>query len=232
MNAKKIVRLVICAYLLLPAAARAQTAVTGAIAGVVRDASGGVLPGVTVEAASPALIEKVRTVATDGQGLYRIVDLRPGIYKVTFSLPGFAALIRDGIELTTAFTATVNAELRVGAVQETVTVTGATPVVDTQNVMAREVFTKKEVDALPVALNTGMYATLIPAAKIAVGGSTVGGLDVGGTQSERSTAVFTVHGGTEDIKLAQDGIEFQRGVYSINRLSAEEVNLQVGGITA
>ena len=233
MNTKKIVRLAICAYLLLlPAAAWAQTAATGAIAGVVRDTSGGVLPGVSVEAASPALIEKVRAVVTDGQGLYRIVDLRPGTYKVTFSLPGFSPFIRDGIELTTAFTATVNGELRVGAVEETVTVSGAAPVVDTQNVMAKEVFTKKEVDALPVAMNTGMFATLIPAAKIAVGGATVGGLDVGGTQSERSTGVFTVHGGTDDIKLAQDGMEFQRGVYSINRLSSEEVNVQVGGITA
>jgi hypothetical protein len=232
MNATRIACLAICAYLLLPAAAWAQTAVRGTIAGVVRDSSGAVLPGVSVEAASPALIEKIRVVVTDDQGLYRIVDLRPGVYTVTFTLPGFSAFKREGIELETAFTASVNAELRVGSIQETVTVSGETPVVDTQNVMAREVFTKKEVDALPVALNTGMFATLIPAAKIAVGGATVGGLDVGGTQSERSTAVFTVHGGTDDIKLTQDGIEFQRGVYSINRLGSEQVNVQVGGITA
>ena len=232
MNAKKIVALAICAFPILPAAAWTQTAATGTIAGVVRDSSGAVLPGVSVEAASPALIERIRVVVTDDQGLYRIVDLRPGVYTVTFTLPGFSAFKREGIELQTAFTATVNADLRIGAIQETVTVSGAAPVVDTQNVMAREVFTKKEVDALPIALNAGMYATLIPSAKIAIGGGTLGGVDVGGTQSERSTAVFTVHGGTDDIKLAQDGIEFQRGVYSINRLNAEEVNVQVGGITA
>src|SRR3989442_3696561 len=144
MNAKKIVGLAICAFWILPAAAWAQTAATGTIAGVVRDSSGAVLPGASVEAASPALIEKVRVVVTDDQGLYRIVDLRPGLYTVTFTLPGFSAFKRESIELQTAFTATVNAELRVGALQETVTVSGAAPVVDTQNVMARGVFTKKE----------------------------------------------------------------------------------------
>src|ERR1700758_4340435 len=90
------------------------------IAGSVKDTTGAVLPGVTVEAASPALIEKVRTVITDGEGLYKVVDLRPGVYTVTFTLPGFNTVKRDGIELPAAFTATVNAELRVGAVEETV----------------------------------------------------------------------------------------------------------------
>ena len=89
MNAQRIAGFVLVwSFLFLPAAAWAQ-AETGNIAGVVRDASGAVLPGVTVEAASPALIEKVRSVVTDGQGLYRIVDLRPGQYTVTFTLPGF-----------------------------------------------------------------------------------------------------------------------------------------------
>src|SRR5204863_9345542 len=97
--------------------------ITG-IAGVVRDTSGGVLPGVTVEASSPALIEKVRTAVTDDQGLYRIVDLRPGNYVVTFTLTGFAAVRREGLELPASFTATVNAELSVGAVEEKVTVSG------------------------------------------------------------------------------------------------------------
>jgi hypothetical protein len=97
------------------------------IAGVVRDTSGAVLPGVTVEASSPALIEKVRTVVTDGEGRYNIVDLRLGTYTVTFGLPGFSTVRREGIELTAGFTATVNAEMRVGALAETVTVTGASP---------------------------------------------------------------------------------------------------------
>src|SRR4029453_10658918 len=112
----------------------AQSATTGAIAGVVRDATGAVLPGVTIEAASPALIEKVRTAITDAQGNYKIVELRPGSYSVTFTLPGFATVKREGIELTTGFTAAVNAEMRVGSLEETVTVTSASPVVDVQNV--------------------------------------------------------------------------------------------------
>src|SRR5207253_168429 len=113
---------------LAAASARAQSATTGAIAGVARDTTGAVLPGVTVEASSPALIEKVRTVVTDGQGNYKIVDLRPGIYAVTFSLTGFGSFKREGIELTTGFTATVNGEMKIGALEESVTVTGASPV--------------------------------------------------------------------------------------------------------
>src|SRR5262245_10320929 len=88
----------------MPGGVWAQSATSGAIAGVVKDASVAVLPGVTVEVASPALIEKVRTAITDGQGNYKITDLRPGTYSVTFKLQGFATLKREGIELTTGFT--------------------------------------------------------------------------------------------------------------------------------
>src|ERR1041385_5828423 len=101
-----------------------------AIAGVVRDATGAVLPGVTVEVASPVLIEKVKSTITDPAGQYRVVDLRPGTYSVTFTLAGFATIKRDGIALEANFTAPVNAEMRVGAISETVTVAGETPVVD------------------------------------------------------------------------------------------------------
>src|SRR2546425_8374627 len=106
--------LIACGFL-SPSGARAQSAASGSIAGVVKDTTGAVLPGVTVEAASPALIEKIRTVVTDDQGQYKIVDLRPGTYTVTFSLGGFNTVKREGIELTTGFTAHANAELRVGA---------------------------------------------------------------------------------------------------------------------
>ena len=222
----------ILAALMLPVTVLGQTAVSGTITGVARDSSGSVLPGVTVEAASNALIEKMRYAVTDAQGLYRIVDLRPGVYKVTFSLPGFSTFVRDGIELQTAFAATVNAEMAVGTIEETITVSGQASLVDTQNVMTREVFTKKEIDTLPVATNTGMYATLIPGAKVPVGGATVGGIDVGGTQSERSTGQFTVHGGSTDFKIVQDGVEYGWGVYSINRLNTQEVNVQTAAITA
>src|SRR5206468_8492424 len=118
---------------LYPASTLAQS--NSGIAGVVKDTSGAVLPGVTVEAASPALIEHVRTVVTDGSGQYKIVELRPGPYTVTFTLAGFSAIKREGIELTSSFTATVNADMQVGTVAETITVSGETPTVDLQNVV-------------------------------------------------------------------------------------------------
>src|SRR5712675_1388011 len=97
---------------LLPARLSAQAA--SGIAGVVRDTSGGVMPGVTVEASSPALIEKVRTVVTDNDGQYKIIDLRPGVYTVTFTLEGFSTVKREGIQLSAGFTASVNSDMRVG----------------------------------------------------------------------------------------------------------------------
>ena len=139
--------------LLLSAGAFAQSG--SGIAGVVKDSSGAVLPGVTVEAASPALIEKVRTVVTDGEGQYKILGLVPGAYTVTFTLSGFNTVKREGIELTASFTATVNADLRVGAVQETVTVTGQTPTVDIQNVVQQRVMTRDVINAIPAGTNSG-----------------------------------------------------------------------------
>src|SRR5512138_1362811 len=150
--------LVITLLLALGTTAAAQQAPSG-IAGVVRDTSGAVLPGVTVEAASPVLIEKVRTVVTDDQGRYNIVDLRPGVYRVTFTLPGFNTLAREGVELTSGFTAAVNAELPVGALQETVTVSGASPLVDTQNVRKQTLITSDLLDALPTS--TKNWATIV-----------------------------------------------------------------------
>jgi hypothetical protein len=155
-------------------AARSQT-----IAGTVKDASGAVMPGVTVEAASPALIEKVRAVVSDGSGQYKIVDLRLGTYAVTFTLPGFATVVRQGIELTTDFTANVNAELKVGAMEETITVSGASPLVDVQSVSTQRVLTRDVIDALPTGHNIQAAAVLIPGVTSS-GGATSGGRDVGG----------------------------------------------------
>src|SRR6476469_10452652 len=126
---------------LWPASAYAQATLSG----VVKDASGGVLPGVTVEASSPALIEKVRSVVTDDSGQYRIVDLRPGAYVLTFTLTGFSPVKREGIELAGSGTITVNAELKVGTLEETVTVTGETPVVDVQNAARQAVLSGEAV---------------------------------------------------------------------------------------
>ena len=131
---------------LLPAAASAQTS---AIAGIVKDTSGAVLPGVTVEASSPALIEKVRSAVTDSSGQYKITTLRPGTYTVTFTLPGFSVVKRENVELTSDFTATINADLKVGALEETITVSAESPVVDTQSITTRTVMTREVLDAHP-----------------------------------------------------------------------------------
>src|SRR5262249_60469924 len=141
---------VVLAGLLLPSMAAAQAA--GGIAGVVKDTSGAVMPGVTVTASSPALIERLRFVVTDSEGQYKIIDLRPGTYAVTFMLVGFSTVKREGIELSAGFTATVNGELKVGALEETVTVTGQSPIVDTQNVTQQRVIQMQVIQALP---NTG-----------------------------------------------------------------------------
>jgi hypothetical protein len=151
--------LALCAVLLTPALAAAQAS----IAGVVRDSSGAVLPGVTVEASSPVLIEKVRTSVTDGSGLYRIVDLRAGTYSVTFTLPGFSTVKRDGIELTGSLTASVNADLRVGAVEETITVTGETPIVDVQSVQRQATISSDVLTSIPTARGYSGVMLLVPA---------------------------------------------------------------------
>src|SRR2546430_3434721 len=142
----------------LPASAYAQAAITG----VVKDASGAVLPGVTVEAASPVLIEKVRSVVSDSTGQYRIVDLRPGSYAVTCSLPGFSTVKREGSELSGSFVATVNGDLKVGALEETITVTGETPIVDVQSAKVQQTVSKDIIAAIPSSRNAAGIQALIP----------------------------------------------------------------------
>ena len=144
--------------LVLPSAAFAQASITG----LVKDSSGAILPGVTVEAASPALIEKVRTAVTDADGRYRIVDLRAGVYSVTFSLPGFSTIRRDGIELAGAFTATVDADLRVGALQETITVTGESPIVDVQSVRRQTTIDNEIISSIPSSRSYNSLMQLMP----------------------------------------------------------------------
>ena len=190
---KGIVFAVVC-LVLLPAAAYAQAS----IAGVARDSSGAVLPGVTVEAASPALIEKVRSVTTDGTGQFKIVDLRPGTYSVTFTLPGFNTFKRDGIELAGTFTATVNADMRVGALEETVTVTGEASVVDVQSVTQQVTLGKDVLDAIPAGRNQHNFANLIPGMN--------GPLDYGGTNNLNLNTI-TVHGSrADDQRVMVDGM--------------------------
>lgn len=194
MSASKRVVFVIACFLLAPAMSYAQAS----IAGVVKDASGAVLPGVTVEAASSALIEKVRSVVTDGSGQYKVVDLRPGAYSVTFTLTGFTTFKREGVELAGSFTAAVNADLRVGAVAETITVTGASPVVDMQSVTQQQVIGKDVLDAIPTGRSQHSFASLIP--------GMTGAVDYGGTNT-LNLNTLTVHGSrANDQRVMVDGL--------------------------
>jgi hypothetical protein len=196
--------LVVACLLLVPSLAAGQASITG----TVRDSSGGVLPGVTVEASSPALIEKVRAVTTDGTGQYRIVDLRPGTYAVTFQLPGFSTVKREGIELAGTFTASVNVELRVGAVEETVTVTGESPVVDVQSVTQQRVLDSEAMAALPTGRSIVNLSTLIPGIQANTFASGNGSpMDVGGTASLSNT-YLSLHGSSYlDQRLSVDGTQ-------------------------
>jgi hypothetical protein len=167
---------------LLPALAFAQASITG----VVKDTSGAVLPGVTVEVASPALIEKTRTAVSDGSGQYRIVDLRPGTYSVSFTLTGFSSVKREGIELTGSFVATINADMKVGAVEETITVSGATPIVDVQSVRRQTTLSNEVLTTVPTARSWAATAMLIPGISLQ---------NAGVTTDIQITAQMTVFGG-------------------------------------
>ena len=173
--------LLIAAIALIPSLAHAQS-----LAGTVKDASGAVLPGVTVEASSPVLIEKTRTAVTDGTGQYRIENLVPGTYSVTYTLPGFTTVKKDGVEVSGAGVITVNADLRVGGVQETITVTGESPVVDTQTSTRRQmVLSSSVIQSIPASRGYGNLLATVP-------GIQATGLDV---SSGVSTNFFTSRGG-------------------------------------
>jgi hypothetical protein len=149
--------------LMMPSVAAAQGALTrGTLTGTVRDASGAVLPGVTVEAASPALIEKARTVVTDDAGIYRIVNLEPGAYTLTFTLEGFSQVKREDVQLSGSATLTIPIELRIGSIQETVVVTGATPMVDVQSTRREAVINGDVISVLPGTRSTGSLITMVP----------------------------------------------------------------------
>jgi hypothetical protein len=209
---------------LLPASARAQSAITG----VVKDSSGAVLPGVTVEAASPALIEKTRSAITDAQGVYKIVDLRPGQYALTFTLAGFNAVKRDGIDLPSSFVSTINAELKVGALAETVTVTGESPVVDVQSNTRAAVLQREVLDSVPNSHTLQSVGQLVV-------GVTLTAPDVGGSQAMQQT-YFTVHGaGAAQTAVLMDGmivngLQGDGAIQSyMNDAGAQEMVYQTGG---
>jgi hypothetical protein len=214
---------VVLVSILCPAIVSAQSS----LAGAVRDSSGAVLPGVTVEASSPALIEKVRSVATDTAGQYKIVDLRPGIYTITFSLTGFSVVKREGIELTGGGTVTVNADTKVGTLQETVTVTGETPVVDVQNAARQEILSGDLAANTPAAKSWNGLMLLMPG---------ITG-DPNTVQLTPSMVLFGIHGGaTTEGRLQVDGMNVgaSRGGggvsgYSIDTANVQEVTFRTSG---
>jgi len=213
------------ALLLVPATTGAQQ--RASIVGVVQDSSGAVMPGVTVEAASPALIEQVRSAVTDGAGRYSIIDLRPGTYSVTFTLPGFRTVKREGIVLEGAFAAQVNATLAVGTLEETVTVTGASPVVDTQSTQNQAVLNRQALDVLPAARTMQGGASLVPGISF---------------YSQGFTSNMSIHGSLrEDQHIYFDGMNIGQNLtqngqqgngVGVNELAQQELVYDAGSQSA
>lgn len=223
MRARARIGVLVLGALGLPAAALAQATLTG----TVRDSSGAVLPGVTVEAASPALIERVRTTVTDGTGQYRIVELRPGTYTLTFLLAGFTTVQRAGVQLTGSAVTVIDAEMRLSAIEETVTVTGETPVVDVQSTRRQAVLTNEVINALPASRGYGNLLMAIPSVSVNL-------LNSG---TDPTMQFFTVHGGrsnegTVQIAGMNVGSAFNGGgvsSFAYDTSNAAEVQFVVSG---
>ena len=224
-------RVVVVGICLWLAAAAAHAQGTSAVAGIVRDTSGAVLPGVTVEATSPALIERSRSVVTDESGRYNIINLPGGTYSVTFSLTGFSSIKREGLELTANFTANVPVEMRVGGLEETLTVSGQAPVVDVQTTSTQKVVSAETLFTLPITKEMGGFATVTVGATISPTAQDVGG------NIDPMVAYTIIHGGHyADNRGLLDGMQFNgegngRGFY-FNPSAASEVSVQLGGQTA
>ena len=192
---RKALFMALASLCLLPMAAHAQSAFTG----TVKDTSGAVLPGVTVEAASDALIEKTRSVVTDANGGYRLVDLRPGTYSLTFSLEGFSTVKRDAIQLESNFVMTVNSEMKVGALEETLTVTGAAPTVDVQTTTKSQVLNRETLDAIPTGRTIQGMGQLIT-------GISLNQPDIGGSKAMQQTYMSGHGAGSSQTTVQVDGL--------------------------
>jgi hypothetical protein len=217
----------LCAVL-LPTAAYAQAS----LAGVVRDTSGAVLPGVTVEATSPVLIEKVRTAVTDGNGRFQIIDLRPGTYSVTFTLPGFNTVKREGIELSGAATITVDAELRVGALEETITVTGEAAAVDTSSTTRQLVLDRDTVQLVPSGRNYYNLGAMVV-------GVNSNSADVGGALGDTMSSLTTHGSKNTDQRITNNGVNIMTlqaggniGGATPDVSSAAEVTIDTSSVSA
>jgi uncharacterized protein (DUF2141 family) len=218
---------VLALLVLLPAVAQAQSAIVG----TVKDTSGAVLPGVTVEASSEALIEKTRTVISGSDGQYRIVDLRPGTYTVTFSLEGFQTFKREGLDLPSQFTMTIDADMRVGALEETLTVTGDAPVVDVQTAVHTSVLNREAIDSIPTGRTIQGMGQLIVGVNLNLP-------DTGGARAMQQTYMST-HGMTTANNTVMvdgmivNGLQADGAVQSyFNDAMNAEVSYQTAGISA
>ncbi len=204
MRGWKLLVLAIGFLVCLPLAAHAQATLDG----VVKDASGAVLPGVTVEASSPVLIEKARSTTTDATGRYTIPDLRPGTYRVNFTLSGFKTVVRDSVVLSGTSIVTINADLSVGGVQETITVSGATPVVDLKSTTRQAVMDQEIVTAIPSSRTPFTVGVLIPGVR--KGAFT--GQDVGGSVVQEVASLEANGGRTSDQRMMVNGVALSSGI--------------------
>ncbi len=219
--------LALAVCLLAPAAAAAQSAITGAV----KDTTGASMPGVTVEASSNVLIEKVKAAVTDGNGSYRIADLRPGTYNVTFTLPGFKTFRRDGLLLPSEFTATINADLEVGSLEETITVTGASPVVDVTTAAKTAVLDREAIDAIPTGRTIQGMAQLVVGVNLSLP-------DTGGARAMQQTYMSTHGMSTSNTTVLVDG-QMTNGLQGDGAIQSyyndsmnAEVSYQTAGIGA
>ncbi len=217
------IRPLFCAFLLMPSISFAQAT----LAGVVRDSSNAVLPGVTIETSSPALIEKTRTATTDGTGQYQIVDLRPGTYAITFSLSGFRTIRREGVEISGAGVTTIDVELSLGGLAETLTVRGETPVVDVQSARRQAVLADTVVSQLPAARTYGAILAAIPALQ---------GAGANPALDTNTNFFFTVHGGPANegrVQLAGLGVGTAMNgnatSNAIDTANAREIQISISG---
>ena len=210
----------------LPSTGFAQQA---SLTGVVRDASGAVLPGVTIEASSPALIEGVRSAVTDGSGRFVIEQLRPGNYEIAFPLAGFAAVRREGVQLTGTSITTVNADMRVGSLEETITVTGEAPTVDVQSTVRERVFDREVLEVLPSSRAPAQMAALTPNVTSVTH-------DVGGAMGDGSSRGAITARGVDDSRilvgglLTQTGSGTSHGIYNME--AYQEVVVDTGAVSA
>ena len=200
---------------------------TGTITGKVTDTSGGVLPGVTVNATSQSMMG-VQSSVTSSEGMYRFPAIPPGTYTLTYELPGFNTLKREGIDIRLGFTAQINVELAVASLQETVTVTGESPVIDTSTTRTQQNFKLEQLQSLPNARDMWALLAITP-------GVAVNRIDVGGNRAG-TQAGYTAYGFNGQVRVLIEGINTTEGTggagFYFDYASLEEAFIGTTGQTA